>query len=490
MTDKAYDHQIYHITHPLVRKLIQQAIEVRKFQAIFPVLFDNLSKVRVDVSKKLIEELKGPVQEYFQYEYQEQLCDQLVIIVFGRRLVDQAIGYIQTGEVFLHDEFLIRNILTKQELEAIFTRVRDDFWNNTIANYAPITAEKHLTEEYTETLKKVLTVKDWYLPNLIPDWSIEDLFVDYMTIFLKYDKYENTAAGNTSKPMKIIEGKRYPTAEETVQCVKPLFGYDQPLLNYKGAFIDFHTAENGERSSKYFGLNLNLEHSAENLPHLLLEFMVAFMSRKMDYYRGGQKNAFQEGHDIQQAASAGKAIVDMLDKLNNRMTALKRADSLISGLLTLMYVDGVFEKASQIELSNLEHINVIKICEFSNDLELSGVFDRTDPTALVQLREQSLASLESYSINELVKKIAGLFNETSEVKAELTMESGKKPTHIVFSIEHEKLSYELNIKDLKMKIKRMLGHFFLRDEENVLTGKSENLLGLSPIFTPLFQVIK
>ncbi|WP_159152697.1 hypothetical protein [Acinetobacter johnsonii] len=456
---------------------------------MYPLLFDELSRVRKDIYKQLIEELKGPLQQYFEYEDEEQLYDQLDIILIERRLIDQAIGYIQTGEVFLHDEFLVRNILTKQELEAIFTRVRDDFWNNTIANYVQIYAGKPLTEEYTETLKKVLTVKDWYLPNLIPNWSIEDLFVDYMTIFLKYDKYENTAAGNTSKPMNIIERKRYPTAKETIQCVKPLFGYDQPLLNYKGAFIDFHTAENGEISSKYFGLNINLEHSAENLPHLLLEFMLAFMSRKMDYYRGGQKNAFQEGHDIQQAASAGKAIVDMLDKLNNRMPVLNRAISLISGLSALLYVDGVFEKASQIELSNLELINVIRICKFSNDLELSGTFDRTDPTVIEQLREQSLASFESYSIDELVQKIVGLFNEESEVKAELKIEAGKKPTQIVFSIENEKLSYELNIKDLKDKINRMLGHFFITEEENVLTGKSENVLGLSPIFTPLFQVI-
>lgn len=489
MTEKTYDHQIYHITHPLVRKLIIQAIEVRKFRGVYPLLFDELSHVRKNIYKQLIEELKGPLQQYFEYEDEEQLYDQLDIILIERRLIDQAIGYIQTGEVFLHDEFLVRNILTKQELEAIFTRVRDGFWNNTIANYVQIGAGKPLTEEYTETLKKVLTVKDWYLPNLIPDWSIEDLFVDYMTIFLKYDKYENTAAGNTSKPMNIIERKRYPTAKETMQCVKPLFGYDQPLLNYKGAFIDFHTAENGEKSSKYFGLNVNLEHSAENLPHLLLEFMLAFMSRKMDYYRGGQKNAFQEGHDIQQAASAGKAIVDMLDKLNNRMPVLNRAISLISGLLALMYVDGVFKNSSSSARVDLEQCNLFQMFEFYGYVSIDEEFDKTYRQNLEQLREQTLASFESYSIDELVKKIVGLFNETSEVKAELKIESGKKPTQIVFSIENEKLSYELNIKDLKDKINRMLGHFFITEEENVLTGKSENVLGLSPIFTPLFHVI-
>ena len=165
MTEKTYDHQIYHITHPLVRKLIIQAIEVRKFRGLYPLLFDELSHVRKDIYKQLIEELKGPLQQYFEYEDEEQLYDQLDIILIERRLIDQAIGYIQTGEVFLHDEFLVRNILTKQELEAIFTRVRGDFWNNTIANYVQIGAGKPLTEEYTETLKKVLTVKDWYLPN-------------------------------------------------------------------------------------------------------------------------------------------------------------------------------------------------------------------------------------------------------------------------------------------------------------------------------------
>lgn len=486
MAEKTYDHQIYHIAHPLVRKLIMQAIEVRKFRAIFPALFDHLSSVRVYVSKQLIEELKGPLQQYFEFEDEdeEKLYDQLDIILFERRLVDHALGYIQTGEVLLHDEFLVRNILTKQELEAIFSRLRGDFWNNTIVDYSPLIAEKPLTKEYTETLKKVLTVNDWHLPNLIPAWNIEDLFVDYVTVFLKYEKYKKSETDYGQNPENSDEVKRYPTFAETRECLAHIFNYDQPLLKAKGAFIDFHTAENGARSSNYFGLNMNLDDSPKNFPHLLSGFITMYASRRIDYYRGGQENALKEGHELQKMFEVSNTIVRMLDKLTNRKTALDRADSLISGLLALLYVDGVFKNSSKNELEDLELVNVIKICKFT------GVFDRTDPIVIEQLREQTIASFELYSIDELVQKIIALFENNSEVKAELKIESGKKPTHIVFSIGHEKLSYELNIKGLKTKIKRMLGHFFLKEEEEVLTGKSQNSLGLSPIFTPLFQVVK
>ena len=490
MTDKAYDHQIYHITHPLVRKLIMQAIEVRKFRGIYPSLFDELSHVRKDIYKQLIEGLKGPVQQYFEYEDEEQLYDQLDIILIERRLVDQAIGYIQTGEVFLHDEFLVRNILTKQELEAIFHEISCDFWEKLFPIYDPSTLDDSLLVERKKTLNNVIVLNNWYLPNLMPTWTIEELFVDYVPVFLKYDKYKNSATSSTKKHLDSIELKRYPTASEVMECLKDIFLYDQPLLNAKGAFIDFHTTENGERSSNYFGLNVDLDDSSINLPHLLSEFMTAYASRRLDYYRGGQQNAFKEGHEVQQMSLVGNTILSMLDKLTNRMTVLDRADCLISGLLTLLYVDGVFSGLTDDEKSELEYVNLIEMLIYFNFIEESEEEHLFNLKLSQETRQKILVPLKQYKIDNLIQKIMQLFEGNKEVKVMLQKQSGKKPTQIVFSIEHEKLSYELNIKDLKRKIKTMLGHFFLNEEEHILKGKSQNSLGLSPIFTPLFQVVK
>ena len=61
--------------------------------------------------------------------------------------------------------------------------------------------------------------------------------------------------------------------------------------------------------------------------------------------------------------------------------------------------------------------------------------------------------------------------------------------HLVFTLKQEKLSYKLNIKGMKRKIEVMLGHFFLNEEERVSVKKNDDLLGLSPIFTLLFEKI-
>jgi len=491
MAVKTYDHQIYHIAHPLMKKLIQQAIGVRKFQAIYPEFFGMLKGLRDWVKNYLYAELKGPIQAYFQYENDEELASQIGIILNNRRLVDQALGYIQTGQVFLHDEFLVKNIFTKQELTDIFEQLRLVFWNElTAEEYAEkFFNDPKVPEIYLTTLKKVLDIKGWYLPNLIPEWSVEQLFVDYMTVFLKYDKYKKSDADCSGQHTNLNEAKQHPTYAETRECLKDIFKHNQPLLNAKGAFIDFHTAENAERSSNYFGVNVDLDDLPDNLPCILSEFIVSYSARRIDYYRGGEQVTFKEGHALQQMSKVNNTILKMLDKLTNQNTALDRADSLISGLLALLYVDGVFSRFStnsQRELESLNTLEMFRHFKFLSDSEESAAKNLQTEKGM---RQQILTSLTPYKINDLVQKIVKLFEGNDEVRLELKTESGKKPTHLIFTIEDEKLSYELSIKGMKSKIARMLEHFFLNEEERMLNGKSENLLGLSAIFTPLFKKI-
>jgi hypothetical protein len=42
MSEKTFDHEIYRIAHPVMRKLIQQAIQASEFQAIFPKFYEEL----------------------------------------------------------------------------------------------------------------------------------------------------------------------------------------------------------------------------------------------------------------------------------------------------------------------------------------------------------------------------------------------------------------------------------------------------------------
>lgn len=490
MAVKTYDHQIYQVAHPLMQKLIQQSINVRKFQVIYPELFGILKKFRDYVANHLYFALKDPIQKHFNYESDDQILNQVNIILFDRRLVDQALGYIQTGKVYLHDEFIVKNILNKEQLTDIFNNLSQDFWDLIITDYAEkITPDENFSAQYIETLKRVLDSRRWYLPNLLPAWNIEELLVDYMAIMLKYDKYTNLKKNSSHQKAGNDTSKSYPTNAETKDCLKKLFLYDQPLLNAKGAFIDFHTDKNGERSSNYFGVNVDLEDRPQNLPAILSEFVWSYASRRIDYYRGGENSSWEEGEYLQQMSKTVNQLTEMLDKLINQNSVLDRYDTIFSALLALLYFDGVFSQMSRQDYKVLEDLNLLEMFRHLNDqLDLDEITIKNIQIEHEQ-REQILTSLKPYTIDDLIQKIVKLFECSEEVKLELITESGKKPTHLVFSIEREKLSYKLDVKGMKRKIKIMLGHFFLNEEERMLQGKNDNLLGLSAIFTLLFKKI-
>jgi len=489
---KAYKHQIYKIAHPLMQKLIRQAIEVRKFRAIYPVLFDILKNFRKWVKTYLSEQLREPIQVYFNFDNDEDITKQINIILNDRRFVDQALGYVQNGEIYLHDEFLVKNILDKQQLNELFEGISVTFWNVLIPDYVKsLTPDGGGSKGYAEVFKNVLDSNGWYLPNLIPEWEIEALFVDYISILLKYQKYKDSDNDTSRQLLDSSKMKQYPTYAETRACLKELFLYDQPLLNSKNAFIDYHTDKNGNRSSDCFGVNVNLGYSTEHLPQILLDFLLTYSSRRIDFYRGGQEGNLSEAHNLQKSSELMNYLIDVLDGITNKKLGIHQYISIASGLLTLLYFDGVFSQFSKQSLKELEDLNCSEMIRYS--IKHAPLLE---PKVLENMkkeeayREKLLASLEPYSIDELVQKIVGLFNEKSEVKAEFKIEFGKQPTHIVFSIEHEKLSDKLSIKGLKVKIEGMLENFFLDDELKCLNKQGKNSLGLSPIFTPLFQVIK
>lgn len=308
---------------------------------------------------------------------------------------------------------------------------------------------------------------------------------------MKYNKYKESDHDTSRQILDPNKMKQYPTYAETSACLKKLFLYDQPLLNSKNAFIDYHTEKNGNRSSDCFGVNVNLGYSTEHLPQILSSFLLAYSSRRIDFYRGGEKSNLNEGHNFQKSSEIMNHLIGVLDDITNKKLGLHQYISIASGLLALLYFDGVFSKFSEQSLKELEDLNWLEMIRLSNKHT-----PLLEPQVLENIkkeeayREKLLASLEPYSIDELVQKILGLFNEKSEVKAELKIEFGKKPTHLVFSIEHEKLSDKLSIKGLNVKIEGMLENFFLNDELKCLNKQGKNSLGLSPIFTPLFQVVK
>ena len=46
MSNPVFDHEIYRIAHPVMQKLVKQAVKAREFQATFPNLYNELIRIR------------------------------------------------------------------------------------------------------------------------------------------------------------------------------------------------------------------------------------------------------------------------------------------------------------------------------------------------------------------------------------------------------------------------------------------------------------
>nr|WP_314369286.1 hypothetical protein [uncultured Acinetobacter sp.] len=119
MTGKTYPHALFEVAHPTVSTLIRQAVEIRKFQLIFPDLFGVLNWARLDIRDRLVKWLTELLIERNEYENEQQLQNHLLTIIFERRLLDKVIVYITTGKID-YDEYVTQNLVTTEKYLEFF----------------------------------------------------------------------------------------------------------------------------------------------------------------------------------------------------------------------------------------------------------------------------------------------------------------------------------------------------------------------------------
>lgn len=112
MADKTYPHALFEVAHPTVSTLIRQAVEIRKFQLIFPELFGVLKWTRLEIYKHLVIWITNLLNE--RNEDEQQLQNHLTTIIFERRLLDKVIVYITTGKIE-YDEYVTHHLVTKNK---------------------------------------------------------------------------------------------------------------------------------------------------------------------------------------------------------------------------------------------------------------------------------------------------------------------------------------------------------------------------------------
>ena len=110
MSNPVFDHEIYRIAHPVMQKLVKQAVKAREFQATFPNLYNELIRIRDVILRQLVNLLTEKYKERKSLPI-EQIKIEVEIIVFGRQLLNHVMGYCQTRQLVDEDIFLLNHLL-------------------------------------------------------------------------------------------------------------------------------------------------------------------------------------------------------------------------------------------------------------------------------------------------------------------------------------------------------------------------------------------
>lgn len=409
MSNPIFDHEIYRIAHPVMQKLVYQAVKVREFQAIFPNLYSELVRIRAVILRELIDLLTEKYKERTSLDA-EKIRHEILTIVVDRQLLNHVMGYCQTKELITEDIFLLNRLLEPNELRSIFEQLYSIFWEY-IQKYEEFTQ----LPNFSTNFKAVLNQK-YFLPDLLPLWDIKSLFLDYLKVYIQYHNFKN------SKDVKGTNITREPTDKEAYGVLKRLKTYDIPLQKSTKSFIGNSTLDPNPLSSNFINLHLHLEEDIRNIPALLSKFIHQFMSTRIDYERKGTDAQIVIENNLREKIHNLSII---LDDCTNSLEVLKRADAILTALISLIYYDEVFE--TKIIKGNIQAFESANYCK----LVINEVHDPANQTILAN----SINTARSDSVNHTGSDhFSNLFNtlyELLEKDEDIEIIETKKPTTFI-----------------------------------------------------------
>lgn len=432
MSEKTFDHEIYRIAHPVMRKLIQQAIQAREFQAIFPKFHKELMTIKEKILKQLISVLTEIYKERTSMFTDNIKCE-VETIIFGRRLLDHVLAYCQNKEIYAEDEFLLQNLLLSDELKSIYDQLYTFFWEQ-VKQYEKLTGMPDYAIEFKNYLRK----NELKLPNLLLSWDAKILFIDYLKIYIQYHDYKNSKVKKT----KISQE---PTFEEAKQVLKPLDKYPSPLPTYNSSFI-------GE-SSNFVCLNLNLDENPKKLPEIMADFLYQFQAQKLDHDRQGTNTQLPINSVLLMKIHE---LRNILDNLTNSLPQLNRADAVLTALISLIYYDlALKEKVLRGNLQEFETSNLVK-------LSLESYLDPSCPD--YEAKMQILDNKRYSSINRtdydcfanLMPILQATLQANDQIKVKPSKQGVKNFT-LTCSLEGSIYEHKISEASLKKRVDVMIG---------------------------------
>jgi hypothetical protein len=128
MSKPIFDHEIFRIAHPVMQKLIQQAVQSKEFQANFPDLYVYLEHVIIQTGINLKHQITVKYKEKTTLSA-TVIKENVETILLDRRLLDHVVGYCQTHELYLADEYLIHDLLQHYEIVSMYNQAYIFFWD-------------------------------------------------------------------------------------------------------------------------------------------------------------------------------------------------------------------------------------------------------------------------------------------------------------------------------------------------------------------------
>ena len=405
MSKPVFDHEIFRIAHPVMQKLIQQAVQSKEFQATFPDLYEYLEQVIIQIGINLKDQLIAKYQEKTTLSA-TVIQKNIEAILLDRRLLDHVVGYCQTHELYLADEYLISDLLQHYEILKLFDQSYAFFWYQ-IKEYERISNDTYLSE----TLRTHLKNNNLYLPNLFPHWTIEQLFLDYFMIFIDYHKFNNSKVKNPNIT-------KQPTPEECKLILSRLFKYNSPLPAYNKSFIDASSYDLNATSAEYLSLNIHLDEDLNNLPYIINDFLHHMVARKVDRLRSGFNTAIPINEIQLQKIHQTRS---QLDIVVNASSTLKRADTVLSALISLIFYEQVFKnKILNGNPTKFQGINYSKILLEQSNVEIPDVEKVTFDLAIAHDLAECINRNDDYGLAEHMDKLYELLNKFEDINISTT----------------------------------------------------------------------
>lgn len=405
MSKTIFDHEIFRIAHPVMQKLIHQSVQSKEFQATFPDLYVYLEQIIIQIGINLKQQLTVKYQEKTNLTA-TMIQKNVEVILLDRRLLDHIVGYCQTHELYLADEYLINDFLQHHEILKLFDQAYALFWDK-IKEYERMSNDTSLSKILLIYLKN----DNLYLPNLFPHWTIEQLFLDYFMIFIDYHKFNNSKV----KSQNIT---RQPTAEEAKLVLSRLFKYDPPLPAYNKSFIDASSYDSEATSPEYLNLNIHLDENLNNLPSIINDFLHHLIARKVDRLRNGFHTAIpinevqlQKIHQIR----------SQLDIMMNASSTLKRADTVLSALISLIFYEQVFKsKILKGNPTKFQGINYSKILLEKSNVEVPDEEKATFDLAIAHDLAECINRNDAYNLAQHMGKLYDLLSSFEDIQITTT----------------------------------------------------------------------